>query len=62
MTTRANGPLRAGIGRRLLLHKEYASVVSQLNTDLQRATLDFMVMFSPYEVLSGETKLELVPI
>ncbi|KAG9028145.1 hypothetical protein FS837_003970, partial [Tulasnella sp. UAMH 9824] len=43
MTARAKELQRAGIGRKFLLHKEYASVVNQLNNDLNRAIQDFMM-------------------
>lgn len=43
MAARAKEPLRAGIGRKFLMHKEYASVVNQLNIDLHRAIQEFMV-------------------
>ncbi|KAG8930539.1 hypothetical protein FRC00_001066 [Tulasnella sp. 408] len=43
MAARAKEPLRAGIGRKFLMHKEYGSVVNQLNTDLHRAIQEFMM-------------------
>lgn len=43
MGSRAKEPLRAGIGRKFLMHKEYGSVVYQLNGDLDRAIQEFMV-------------------
>lgn len=41
MTARAKEPLRAGLGRKFLMNKEYTSVVNQLNTDLHRAIQEF---------------------
>ncbi|KAG8891360.1 hypothetical protein FRC01_014747, partial [Tulasnella sp. 417] len=43
MAARAKEPLKAGIGRKFLMHKEYGSIVNQLNTDLNRAIQDFMM-------------------
>ncbi|KAG9028235.1 hypothetical protein FS837_003941 [Tulasnella sp. UAMH 9824] len=43
MAARAKEPLRAGIGRKFLMNKEYGSVVTQLNADLHRAIQEFMM-------------------
>ncbi|KAG8932224.1 hypothetical protein FRC01_000090 [Tulasnella sp. 417] len=43
MTARATTPLRARLGIKFLMNKEYASIVNQLNTDLHRAIQEFML-------------------
>lgn len=43
MIARATVPLRAGIGHKFLMNKEYSSVIIQLNADLHRAIQEFMV-------------------
>lgn len=56
MTVRAKDPLRAGLGRKFLMNKEYASVVNQLNTDLHRAIQEFMVCPHTWKTIE-KTKL-----
>ncbi|KAG8936544.1 hypothetical protein FRC00_008478 [Tulasnella sp. 408] len=43
MIARAKVPLRASIGHKFLMNKEYGSVVNQLNADLHRAIQEFMM-------------------
>ncbi|KAG8932012.1 hypothetical protein FRC01_000468 [Tulasnella sp. 417] len=43
MAARAKELIRAGVGRKFLMHKEHGSVINQLNTDLHRAIQEFMM-------------------